>query len=138
MAIGEILGLAVVSRKGSQVSRLFKISMIGNALCMLSLAFTQNSYGILLIFFLYGFLDSITQPLFSYTVTMIDEADRGKIMGGIDTVILLSPSIGMYLFARLMRFHKFAGYIGVAGVFIVAFLIVLFSRELNRIVVKSE
>ncbi len=138
MAIGEILGLAVVSRKGSQVSRLFKISMIGNALCMLSLAFTQNSYGILLIFFLYGFLDFITQPLFSYTVTMIDEADRGKIMGGIDTVILLSPSIGMYLFARLMRFHKFAGYIGVAGVFIVAFLIVLFSRELNRIVVKSE
>lgn len=69
---------------------------------------------------------------------MIDEADRGKIMGGIDTVILLSPSIGMYLFARLMHFHKFAGYIGVAGVFIVAFLIVLFSRELNRIVVKSE
>lgn len=138
MAVGEILGLAFVSRKGSQVSRLFEISMVGNACCMLMLAFTQSRYVILMIFFAYVFLDSITQPMFSYTVTMIDEADRGKVMGGIDTVILMSPSIGMYMFARLMRLNNLAGYICVAGVFIAALLIILFSKELNHIVVKSE
>lgn len=135
MAGGEILGLAMVSRKGSQVSRLFKISMLGNALCMMVLMLAQNSYAILVCFFMYGFLDSITQPLFSYTVTTIDEKDRGKIMGGIDTVILLSPSAGMYLFTRLMRISDTIGYISVAAVFIVAFLIIQSSRELNHIVV---
>lgn len=138
MAIGEILGLIFVSRKGSQVSRLFEMSMIGNASCMLMLAFTQNTYTILLIFFIYGFLDSITQPMFSYTDTIIDEEDRGKVMGGIDTVILMSPSMGMYMFARLMRFNNFVGYICVASVFIVAFFVILFNKELNHIVVKSE
>lgn len=138
MAIGEVIGLLIVTRFGQYVSRLFKISMIGNTVCMLLLTEIKQAYITLVIFMLYGVLDSITQPLFSYTVTRLDKADRGKILGGIDAIILMSPSIGMYVISRLMNFNIYVGYVSLAIIFGSVFLIVKFSRELSRITVKKE
>lgn len=138
MSVGEVIGLYIVSKNGQKVSRLFKISMLGNALCMLSLIFIDNVFAILMIFGLYGLLDSLTQPLFSYTITTIDSENRGKILGGIDTIILISPSLGMYIFTKMMNVNKELGYTGIAAVFIIALLIILFSHDLNSIEVSSN
>jgi DHA3 family macrolide efflux protein-like MFS transporter len=138
MSVGEVIGLYIVSKNGQKVSRLFKISMLGNALCMLSLIFIDNVFAILMIFGLYGLLDSLTQPLFSYTITTIDSENRGKILGGIDTIILISPSLGMYIFTKIMNVNKELGYTGIAAVFIIALLIILFSHDLNSIEVSSN
>lgn len=138
ISIGEIIGLLLVNYKGQRVSMLFKISMLGNACCMISLLFVSNAYILILIFLLYGFLDSITQPLFSYTVTIIDEKNRGKIIGGIDTIILISPSIGMYFISRIMNVNESVGYLCLTGIFLGTFLIVKYSKELNQIEVEKQ
>lgn len=135
ISIGEIIGLLLVTNKGQYVSLLFKISMLGNAICMLILMIVKNNFCIILIFALYGMLDSITQPLFSYTITMLDEKNRGKILGGIDTVILLSPSLGMYVVTKLMNFNEYIGYLSLTAIFLIVFVIIKFSNELNDITV---
>lgn len=138
ISIGEIIGLLLVTKRGYHVSFLFKLSMIGNAICILLLYGVRSESIVLLLFTLYGLLDSITQPLFSYTVTIIDSSVRGKVLGGIDTIILLSPSIGMYLITKLMNLSKLVGYLSLVAIFIVGFLIIQFSKELTKITVDKE
>lgn len=138
IAIGDIMGLLIVTKLGQHVSTLFKISMIGNAVCMLLLFGNSNQYIILLIFTIYGILDSITQPLFNYTATILDDKNRGKILGGIDTIILLSPSIGMYLITNIMNISMLLGYIFLATIFLISFFIVIASKELRSIHVKQD
>ncbi|SHO47425.1 MFS transporter [Anaerocolumna xylanovorans] len=138
VAIGEIIGLLLVSKFGEYVSSLFKISMLGNAICMLILMVSKNYYIIILLFALYGALDSITQPLFSYTITILDENNRGKILGGIDAIILLSPSIGMYFITKIMNINIYIGYVALAIIFSIALIIVNYSKELKHIIVKKD
>jgi hypothetical protein len=59
-------------------------------------------------------------------------------LGGIDTIILISPSLGMYIFTKIMNVNKELGYTGIAAVFIIALLIILFSHDLNSIEVSSN
>lgn len=138
IAIGEVIGLFLVSLHGEKVSLLFKISMVGNAIVMGLLCYADSIIIVIGCFLMYGLLDSITQPLFGYTVSMIDEKNRGKILGGIDAIILLSPSIGMYIITRIMDWCENAGYLSIICIFGFAFLIVKCNKELNCIDLKGN
>lgn len=133
MTIGEIIGLAVVTKLSSYVSKTFKVSMIGNAILMFGMLYINNLYLIILIFAMYGFFDSLTQPLFSYTVTLIEEKNRGKILGGIDAIILFSPSIGMYLITQSINLNVIAGTFILVLIFVAAYLIISLNKSLHAI-----
>lgn len=138
IAAGEIVGLLAVSFFAEKVSLLFKISMIGIAVVLAVLCYSRMAVIAIACFLLYGGLDSITQPLFSYTVSVIDEKNRGKIMGGIDAIILLSPSAGMFVITKVMERSVMAGYAVLIMIFIVGFLVIRFSKELNGINLKNK
>lgn len=133
MTIGEIIGLAIVTKLSNYVSITFKISMIGNAVLMSVIPYINKIQFIIFIFALYGFFDSLTQPLFSYTVTLIDEKNRGKILGGIDAIILFSPSLGMYLITRCMSYNAYFGSVILVLVFLTAYLIISLNKSLRSI-----
>lgn len=138
MTVGEIIGLAVVTKLSHYVSKTFKISMIGNAILMIAMPYTNNLYLIILLFAMYGFFDSLTQPLFSYTVTLIEEENRGKILGGIDAIILFSPSIGMYLITQSMNLSVIAGTFLLVFVFITAYFIISLNKSLCAIKLHKD
>ncbi|HAT4308640.1 TPA: MFS transporter [Clostridium perfringens] len=138
ITIGEILGLFLVVKLGRYVSILFKVSMVGCAIIMFSLINISNMNIIIIIFLLYGALDSITQPLFSYTVSSIDEESRGRILGGIDTLILISPSLGMWIGTKLMNINYNIGLLFLSSIFIIALILILTSKDFNGIRISSE
>lgn len=138
ITIGEILGLFLVVKLGRYVSILFKVSMVGCAIIMFSLINISNMNIIIIIFLLYGALDSITQPLFSYTVSSIDEESRGRILGGIDTLILISPSLGMWIGTKLMNINYNVGLLFLSSIFIIALILILTSKDFNGIRISSE
>lgn len=133
ITIGEIIGLLLVTIFGTRVSLLFKISMMGNAIIMGGLYYVKSIIIIVVFFILYGVLDSMTQPLFSYTVSMIDEKNRGKIIGGIDALILLSPSIGIYIISKLMNYNNLYGYMLLIIIFTISYFIVQLNKKFNFI-----
>ena len=137
MSLGEVLGLLIVTRVAKYVSLTFKVSMVCNLLIMAMLAVTGNGYLILLLFLAYGLADSLTQPLFSYTIVNIDSDNRGKIIGGIDAIILFSPSIGMYLISKLMDLGGWFGFGALMVIFCIALLMIVFNRSLNLIVMAD-
>jgi hypothetical protein len=138
MSIGEFVGLLMITKLGGQVSILFKISMIGNSIGMLLLMSVNNPYVVVFLFALYGMFDSLTQPLFGYTISSLDDKNRGKIIGGIDAIILLSPGIGMFLITKIMIFNSHMGYISLSMIFIIGYLIINFYKEMNNIIAKKE
>jgi MFS family permease len=138
MSIGEFVGLLMITKLGGQVSILFKISMIGNSIGMLLLMSVNNPYVVVVLFALYGMFDSLTQPLFGYTISSLDEKNRGKIIGGVDAIILLSPGIGMLLITKIMTFNSHIGYISLSIIFIIGYLIISFCKEMNNIIAKKE
>ena len=81
MTIGEIVGLALVSKLSQYVSATFKVSMLLNVFIIMAIYFIENPYLLVVCFVLYGFSDSLTQPLFGYTVSNLDNANRGKLLG---------------------------------------------------------
>ncbi len=138
ITIGSMFGLILVTKFGNRVSMLFKISMIGCTICMLFMLLPLDMIFVIILFLSYGFFDAITQPLFSYTVSSIDSSIRSKVLGGIDTIILLSPSLGMYLGTIAMQYNYSCGFIFLAMIFIVALFLITKSNDLNHIEVKSE
>ncbi|MCL2399994.1 MAG: MFS transporter [Defluviitaleaceae bacterium] len=137
MAIGEIAGLMLVAKLGKYVSRLFKIGIGGSAICILLLIF-PNPFILVVAFFLYGFFDSLTQPLFSYTVMSIEPDNRAKILAGIDTIILLSPILGIWLGTVLFENFQILLYAYLSLVFILALAISHRSSFFKNIIVSDE
>lgn len=133
MTIGEIIGLAVVSRVSKYVSATFKISMILNIFIIVIIYITRNPYLLITLFTLYGFSDSLTQPLFGYTVANLDSDNRGKLLGGIDAIIMFSPSIGIYIISAIANYSQIAGGILLSAIFLAGFLIIILNDELRNI-----
>lgn len=133
MTIGEIIGLAVVSRVSKYVSATFKISMILNIFIIVIIYITRNPYLLITLFTLYGFSDSLTQPLFGYTVANLDSDNRGKLLGGIDAIIMFSPSIGIYIISAVSNYSQIAGGILLSAIFLAGFLIIILNDELRNI-----
>lgn len=137
MTIGEIIGLAVVSRVSKYVSATFKISMILNIFIIVIIYITRNPYLLITLFTLYGFSDSLTQPLFGYTVANLDSDNRGKLLGGIDAIIMFSPSIGIYIISAVSNYSQIAGGILLSAIFLAGFLIIILNDELRNITLEN-
>ena len=137
MTIGEIIGLAVVSRVSKYVSATFKISMILNIFIIVIIYITRNPYLLITLFTLYGFSDSLTQPLFGYTVANLDSDNRGKLLGGIDAIIMFSPSIGIYINSAVSNYSQIAGGILLSAIFLAGFLIIILNDELRNIKLEN-
>ncbi|MBQ5735509.1 MAG: MFS transporter [Lachnospiraceae bacterium] len=137
MTIGEIIGLAVVSRVSKYVSATFKISMILNIFIIVIIYITRNPYLLITLFILYGFSDSLTQPLFGYTVANLDSDNRGKLLGGIDAIIMFSPSIGIYIISAVSNYSQIAGGILLSAIFLAGFLIIILNDELRNIKLEN-
>ena len=137
MTIGEIIGLAVVSRVSKYVSATFKISMILNIFIIVIIYITRNPYLLITLFILYGFSDSLTQPLFGYTVANLDSDNRGKLLGGIDAIIMFSPSIGIYIISAVSNYSQIAGGILLSAIFLAGFSIIILNDELRNIKLEN-
>lgn len=138
MTIGEIVGLALVSKLSQYVSATFKVSMLLNVFIIMAIYFIENPYLLVVCFVLYGFSDSLTQPLFGYTVSNLDNANRGKLLGGIDAIIMFSPSIGIYAISAISTYKEFLGGIILSVIFVIGFLIVSFNKNMRHIVLDSK
>lgn len=138
LMVGEILGMGLVVRLSRYVSRTFKISMIANIVIMGFVYLTNNAYMLVVLFALYGLSDSLTQPLFSYAVSNLDSRNRGKLLGGIDSIILFSPSIGIYAISALSNYSPMVGGSVVILIFVSGLIIVHFNKNLNNIVLRTH
>ena len=132
MALGELFGLLIVNRYGKYISRLFQIAMFCCGICMLSLIVIHN-WSLVIIFLFYGVFDAMTQPMFSYMITRIDEKNRGKILGGIDALLLLSPSFGIAIGTKLIAVNYNWAILYLTIIFACSFLMVTFNRKLNHL-----
>lgn len=138
MTIGEIVGLALVSKMSKYVSATFKASMLLNIFLIMTIYLVENPYVLVVCFALYGLSDSFTQPLFGYTVSHLDNANRGKLLGGIDAIIMFSPSIGIYAISAISAYNEFLGGIILSVIFVIGFLIVSFNENMRHIVLGSN
>lgn len=136
LTIGEIIGLLIVSKASRFVSLTFKISMAANIVILMGISFIQNVYVIMILFALYGISDSLTQPLFGYTVSQLDSKNRGKLLGGIDMIIMFSPSIGIYFISALSHYSMIIGGIVIALLFCIGLLIVSCNKNMNHIILE--
>ncbi len=132
MALGELFGLLIVNRYGKYISRLFQIAMFCCGICMLSLMVIHNWF-LVIVFLLYGAFDAMTQPMFSYMITRIDEKNRGKILGGIDALLLLSPSFGIAIGTKLIAVNYNWAILYLTIIFAGGFLMVTLNRKLNHL-----
>ena len=71
--------------------------------------------------------------LFSYVITTIDADNRGKILGGIDTLILMSPTIGIAIGTQFLTSNYVNGFLYLSGIFLIGLLLMLFNKNLNHI-----
>ncbi len=138
ITIGEIVGLALVSKMSKYVSATFKVSMLLNIFIIMAIYLIGNPYLLFVCFALYGFSDSLTQPLFGHTVSNLDKANRGKLLGGIDAIIMFSPSIGIYAISAISTYNGFLGGIILSAIFVIGFLIVSFNKNMRHIVLDSK
>lgn len=138
ITVGEIVGLAVVSKISKYVSTTFKLSMLLNVFIIMAIYSFKNQFLLVACFALYGFSDSLTQPLFAYTVANLDKANRGKLLGGIDAIIMFSPSIGIYAISAISNYNELFGGIILSVIFVIGFLIVSFNKNIGHIVLDTK
>lgn len=138
ITIGEIVGFVFVSKISRYVSRSFKFSMFLNIFVIGAIYFTQNPYFLVALFTIYGFSDSLTQPLFGYTISNLDTVNRGKLLGGIDAIIMFSPSIGIYVISAISTYNKTIGAIVLSTIFIIGLLIVSFHKDMKHIILDNK
>lgn len=112
--------------------------MVGNTAVMLLLILSTNPLHVVFLFFSYGMLDSLTQPLFSHTITTIEAKNRGKVLAGIDSIILFSPSIGMYVIGYLMDKNPYIGCAMLSFIFLIALFIICINKEFRTITLPKE
>lgn len=137
IAVGEVIGLTIAGKKSHLVSKLFKASLIGDMISMfLLIALGDSIGGMFLSFFLYGFFDALGQPIYSYNVSRIASNVRGRILGCMDTVLLLTPVIGMWIGAKISSVNHEFSLLFVIMVFAAA-LVYVIKTPLNTIVVKE-
>ncbi|OOO00309.1 MAG: hypothetical protein ATN35_08045 [Epulopiscium sp. Nele67-Bin004] len=139
LMIGEIVGMALIVRYSSLVSQTFKIGMIGSAVVMFALIFAYEiEILVLLSFMLYGIFDSFTQPFFNYTVQQIEPQIRGRILGGIDSLILLTPGVGILIIGFLMQINIILGILFITAVFVLGYMLISLNPQMNKITISNE
>lgn len=136
LSAGSMIGLVVVARFAARVELLFLISMLANVALFLLMALMPPVAGFMVLFFAYDFFDSLTQPAFSYLVTGLDKEKRGKLLGGVDCVLLATPSVGMWLLTPLFQRSMPLGFVALAGLFVLGFGLVKKTGVLRSVDLK--
>ena len=101
------------------------------------LSILEARHGQIIEVLLYGVFDALSQPLFSYAVKQIGEEHRARVLGGIDAIVLLSPSVGLFIGSWLAEGGVLLSGVFVCLIFVVCLLIVhrnpvLSSPKLER------
>ena|GEM_PF-703111 len=123
--IGEFLASGIILKFGHWVSRLTKIGLAGSALVFTLLPLVYRTPIVAtLIFIVYGFFDTLTQPFYSNFVASVAADKRGRILGVVNFVVLLASPLGILLGTLLSRYGMVPLTIGIVGVFVIATLIV--------------
>ncbi|MDR2930941.1 MAG: MFS transporter [Propionibacteriaceae bacterium] len=133
IAIGEIVGLIVMERLARHVGILFRLSMIGCGCSVLVASLGLPLVGSVVMLALYGAFDSLSQPLFSHTVMRIPPSERGRVLGGIDGVILLTPTLGILVGSWLAQLAICYAGLFMAVVFAIGLGLVLIAPELRAV-----
>jgi len=132
--IGEFLAASIVLKYGHWVSRLTKIGLAGSALVFVLLPFVyQTPIAATLIFIVYGFFDTLTQPFYSYFVASVAADKRGRILGVVNFVVLLASPLGILLGTLISRYGMVPLTIGIVGIFAAATLAVSQSTIYGRV-----
>ena len=132
--IGEVIASTIVVKYGHLVSLLTKIGLIGSALVfsLLPLFYTFPIAATLL-FVLYGFFDTLTQPYYSYFVSSLDREKRGRILGIVSFIALLASPLGVLLGKWLSNFGMTALSVGIVAIFVFSFGAISASKDFGNI-----
>jgi len=134
LSMGGIMGMLVVPKIAKRVTQSFLCGLVGSLASMVFVfLFKQDLTLVYVSFFFYGLFDSITQPLYSYTVKRIDDRVRGSVLGVIDFIILLASPLGMFICGTLANKKNIYMEFFIIFIFSFALLIVKKSKDLNAI-----
>ena len=137
--IGEFLGSGVVLRLSRWVSRLTKIGLSGSALSFVLLPLVYTTpVAVVVIFAVYSFFDTLTQPFYSYFVSSLASEKRGRILGIVDCVILLASPLGIIIGSLLSMHGIYAISIGTTAVFLISLLVLVRSKIYNTVVLQDH
>jgi MFS family permease len=132
--IGEILGANVILKFGHLVSRLTKIGLLGSAAVFTMLPFVYTTPILATaMFILYGFCDILTQPYYSYFVSSLPMDKRGRILGMVDFVVLMSLSLGVLLGTLLSSHGMIPLSIFTVSIFIITAVVISKSKNFGNI-----
>ena len=130
--IGEFAASGVVLKYSHLVFRLTKIGLGGSAIVFLLLPFIYTMPVLVVVFFaLYSFFDMLTQPMYSWFVSSLEDSKRGRVLGIVDSIILLASPLGILLGATLSSLGMYAVSIGIVAVFLSALVAVSKSKSLR-------
>ena len=59
-------------------------------------------------------------------------------LGGIDAIIMFSPSIGIYAISVISNYNELFGGIILSAIFVIGFLIVSFNKNIGHIVLDTK
>jgi MFS family permease len=132
--IGEFVAFTIVAKYGHLVSRLTKIGLIGSALvfAVLPIVYTVP-IAATVVFVLYGFFDTLTQPYYSYFVSSLDNDKRGRILGTVSFMVLLASPLGILLGNWLSSYGMLALSMGILSVFVFSVVVISVSKSFGNI-----
>ena len=132
--VGGFLASGVILKYSRHVSRLTKVGLAGSGLLFLSLPFAYRFPIIVIIFFLvHGFFDMLTQPFYSYFFSSLAVEKRGRVIGIVDSIILMASPLGVLLGSLLSILGiGFVG-VGIGLIFGVAYIIVAKSKSYGAV-----
>jgi len=117
IAIGEVLGLAIVGKYGHRVSKCFIYGLFGTAVSLIMILVPIAPVAtIIAAYFLYGLSDSVTQPYYSYFVTSLPSQVRGRMLGAVDMVVLIAAPIGMFFGEKIFSHSVHIGIIAFTAI----------------------
>ena len=130
--IGEFAASGVVLKYSRLVFRLTKVGLGGSAVVFVLLPFVYTMPVFVVIFFaLYSFFDMLTQPMYSWFVSSLEDDKRGRVLGIVDSIILLASPLGILLGATLSSLGMYAVSAGIVAVFLSALVAVAKAKSLR-------
>ena len=132
--VGEFAASGIVLKFSRWVSWLTKIGLAGSALCFVLLPVIYRvPVAVVAFFAVYSFFDTLTQPFYSYFVSSLAADKRGRILGIVDSIILMASPLGILIGGLLSVSGVVAISAGTAIVFLVSFVIVTKSEEYGSV-----
>ena len=127
--VGEFAASGLVLKYSHLVSRMTKIGLAGSAVVFILLPLIYTFPIVVVIFFaLYSFFDMLTQPLYSYFVSSLADDKRGRVLGIVDSIILLASPVGILFGAFLSNLGIYQVSAGIVIVFLLSLGIVAKSE----------